>query len=150
MNRFTNFTKILTFTFLFTILHGTVGITDDAFVPYVKEFEKVCKIKTGSIVSFGNNFEKNVIGYCTPSNKNIKINKRYWDTATDYEKEMLIFHELGHCDLDRDHKEGWYIQIVDGKEVARIPISIMGAQLFYVNTYITHRDYYLEELFGKN
>ena len=48
----------------------------------------------------------NVIGQCahdpgTPTT--VIIDKSYWDNASDLEKEFLVFHELGHCVLNRDH-----------------------------------------------
>lgn len=141
MNRFTDFTKLLIFTTMIVILHATAAVTDDDFTPYVKEFEKACGITSGSIINFGNSFEKHVIGYCTPSNKNIKINRKYWNTADSYERELLIFHELGHCDLNRDHTEGYRDQ-----DPKFIPVSIMGAEIFGANIYMANRDYYIKEL----
>ena len=47
-----------------------------------------------------------VIGQCIHTEKEpntVVVDKVYWDNATDLEREFLIFHELGHCALGRDH-----------------------------------------------
>jgi len=35
----------------------------------------------------------------------IILDKPFWDNASYYKREELIFHELGHCDLNRGHTE---------------------------------------------
>ncbi len=42
--------------------------------------------------------------YYIPSSKHILINYDAWFTRPENVKEMLIFHELGHFDLDRNHE----------------------------------------------
>jgi hypothetical protein len=47
-----------------------------------------------------------VIGQCAHSDSKpntVIIDKIYWGTATDLEKEFVVFHELGHCVLNREH-----------------------------------------------
>ena len=41
--------------------------------------------------------------YSTNSTRKVNIDINYWNGATDLEKEFVIFHELGHCYLERDH-----------------------------------------------
>ncbi len=48
----------------------------------------------------------NVIGQCIRTEEEantVVVEKFYWDSADDLEREVLIFHELGHCALDRGH-----------------------------------------------
>ncbi len=50
-----------------------------------------------------------VAGTCTYSHRNpnhITIDLNFWNNSDDFSKEMIIFHELGHCYLYRDHLEG--------------------------------------------
>ena len=50
-----------------------------------------------------------VAGQCSYNHvdpNHIIINKEFWEVASDLLKEMVIFHELGHCYLYRDHREG--------------------------------------------
>lgn len=47
-----------------------------------------------------------VIGQCTRNSdqtKTITIDRFFWATYDFWEKEMVIYHELGHCFLNRDH-----------------------------------------------
>jgi hypothetical protein len=47
-----------------------------------------------------------VIGQCAHSDtkpNTVIIDQLYWNTATDLEKEFVVFHELGHCVLNREH-----------------------------------------------
>ncbi len=56
----------------------------------------------------GNITEPNVIGQCSRSESSqhaITIDQRYWRSANDLQREYLIFHELGHCVLGRDHTD---------------------------------------------
>ncbi len=70
-----------------------------------------------------------------------------WDDRNDIEKEALMFHELGHAILARQHKETTYSNT--------LPTSMMcseacaGANLFFVyNTFTPGlRKYYIDELF---
>ncbi len=81
------------------------------------------------------------IAYCTPGNNQIKINNIYWDMMNDVAKEQVLFHELGHCMLQRDHREDTH---PDGRKK-----SIMSARKRWVknDTYVVHRKEYLDELF---
>lgn len=36
----------------------------------------------------------------------IKINQNTWSHLTEVAREMIMFHELGHCALGRDHVDG--------------------------------------------
>lgn len=48
----------------------------------------------------------NVIGQCIHTEKEpntVVVDKFYWDDADDLEREFLVFHELGHCALNRGH-----------------------------------------------
>lgn len=49
---------------------------------------------------------RGTLGTCTSytdGSQVINVDERYWDRADDLDKEYLVFHELGHCILDRDH-----------------------------------------------
>ncbi len=48
----------------------------------------------------------NVVGQCktySDGSKEIVLDLVYWENATEIEREYLVFHELGHCVLERDH-----------------------------------------------
>lgn len=59
-------------------------------------------------------------GLCTENSNQtplILIDATFWATASDQGKEALVFHELGHCILQRSH-----VKVVDSNYV---PASIM-------------------------
>lgn len=62
------------------------------------------------ILKFGSTSEE-ICGQCSKIPKNgqrtIIINNDLicWKTAVDQNREALIFHELGHCILDRNHRD---------------------------------------------
>jgi len=53
-------------------------------------------------------FSSGVLGQCVSNedrNDAIQIDQSYWKepTTTDLDKEFVVFHELGHCVLNRGH-----------------------------------------------
>lgn len=68
---------------------------------YATEVEET-KILLVEIINGG------VLGQCVRSEEEsnqIHVDRSYWeeDTTSDLEKEFVVFHELGHCILNRDH-----------------------------------------------
>jgi len=90
------------------------------------------------------NLEGNISGQCqfnTVEPDRVLIDKAYWSNATDFEKEFIVFHELGHCYLNRQH--------LDLKNDRGICMSIMhSGETGCNNAYgpLT-RTQYLNELF---
>lgn len=122
--------------------------SDDVFLVYILEYQKYYNKPVTTPITFGKKFEKNVIGYCIKYGGNLKeiqINKDFWDnTKSDYCREALIFHELAHCEQDRDHDNRPY----EVSPNTFIPISLMNEYLVSCNTYTTYRSYYIQELFN--
>lgn len=79
----------------------------------------------------------------TKSQKYIEISSTYWRYATDAEKEALIFHELGHCMLNREHLDGFNLQ-------NNRYYSIMNYFSFEGEIYTRNYQYYIRELFKAN
>ena len=71
----------------------------------------------------------------------IIIDKEFWEdeNTTVNERIYLIFHELGHCDLNRDHSS---LTRSDGK-----PSSLMFP--YVMNFSDDDMEYYFNELFGR-
>ena len=87
--------------------------------------------------------EGSVAGACSTNGHNIRditIDKSFWNRANSLLREMVIFHELGHCILGRGHSEG-SLQNGICRSIMR---SGLGSCRDAYNT--TNRDYYLEEL----
>lgn len=130
---------------------------DPEVVPYVQNFEKwgqymkkdpeykVPKIHIGIGEFKDFNFRivsPNAIGVCyyLKRPRVIVVDKRFWDQASPMEREMVVFHELGHCALNRPHKtalDPWGRQI-----------SLMYPSIFNPMMYRSNREYYINELFN--
>jgi hypothetical protein len=87
-----------------------------------------------------------VIGMCTPLvisdlTPEIRINKKYWDSATDAQQYLLLAHELGHCEfwLMHDNK-----MLDDG-----CPASLMNSYLPDAECADLHFLDYAIEFYGK-
>lgn len=124
-------------------IHGI----NQAFTPYVNEFEYYLGRSIGEMpVQFGPQ-TGNIVGECIVWNdewREIKIDQDYWDNGTkdDDERMSLIFHELGHCILDRGHlNTQWNDNGVD------VYVSFMNAYLFFNAQYPEPKAYYINELF---
>lgn len=88
----------------------------------------------------------NVIGQCAhdPKKPNtVIVDRTYWNSGKDLEKEFLVFHELGHCVLNREH--------LDEADARGNCISIMtsGSAQCRINYTPDTRDKLLDELFTK-
>lgn len=79
--------------------------------------------------------------YCSKVNNNldpkITINHYNWVRLSSIYQEQLLFHELGHCLLNRSH-------LGSGAN----PVSIMNSNLFNSQTYVDNYDGLIEELFN--
>ncbi len=92
-----------------------VLVVDDTIQPYFDLFEEEGSVRGKTIDLAAANIqgiqtiieEDNVSGQCVVNSstgaKTIRVNQAFWTTASALEKEFLIFHELGHCYLDRRH-----------------------------------------------
>ena len=91
--------------------------------------------------------EADVVGTCSYggfSPGKVVIDDSFWQRAGYYSKEMIVFHELGHCFLFRDHLEG---QRPNGSCVSIMRSGLQRCRDIYSNT---TQDYYLDELFSVN
>lgn len=70
----------------------------------------------------------------------IVLDEQYWETISYWYKEAIIFHELGHCELDLEHDEEKVSTWYDDR-----PRSIMHP--FNHSYYRYFRDEYIEQMF---
>jgi len=85
-----------------------------------------------------------VAGTCTTNGhdlRHITIDQSFWSRASHLTREMIIFHELGHCVLGRGHEEGTF-----ENGICR---SIMRSGLGDCHDAYNgrNREYFVEELF---
>lgn len=94
-----------------------------------------------------------VNGVCSsPSgsrNRTVRIDREKWKIKTIAEKEILIFHELGHCILDLDHDSSTITKVVnEGRTTWKdVPGSIMASLTLQDHFYLENRVFYLDQLF---
>lgn len=127
---------------------------DPALQPFFEEFEYQASLRglqvdiaaekiVGKIEELT---EEHVAGQCTYGaniNNEITIDRTFWnDFPQYYIREMVIFHELGHCYLSLDHREGAY---PDG---TCLSIMRSGLDDCRDNYSPSTRDRYLDELFS--
>lgn len=89
--------------------------------------------------------EGSVAGTCSTNGhdlRHITIDESFWNQASHLLKEMVVFHELGHCILGRGHEESAF-----PNGICR---SIMRSGLGSCrDAYIPqNRDYFIQELFS--
>jgi hypothetical protein len=123
---------------------------DDRLLPYFNRFVKEASAR-GKVITLDNLAgqiseiqENNVVAQCTKFQTKpnlVKVAKEYWQNGTESEKEFYIFHELGHCLLNRDH--------LDTKDASGNCLSIMhststACKFSYSEA---NRKSYLDELF---
>jgi len=95
----------------------------------------------GSIENISDEGVAGTCSYGSRSPRHVTVDLSFWQGAGFYSREMVVFHELGHCILNRDHKEettanGFCASIMrSGTESCRTPYDAQN------------RNYYLNELF---
>ncbi|HRX29937.1 MAG TPA: hypothetical protein P5235_11160 [Saprospiraceae bacterium] len=125
---------------------------DSYMKPYIDRFEKEAKLRGVDVSGRIANLEayifdipdNGVAGLCrhnTDSPNRIEIDIVYWNKSNDLEKEYVVFHELGHCVLDRVHN--------DEKDAQGNCVTIMqsGTTNCIPNYTEETRESYLDELF---
>lgn len=95
------------------------SIVDDRLEPYVQMFIEesitqrvLVNINNLTVVFMSHermierSKNPNVIGLCSGRGHNnpvVYINEKYWDSASEEDRMVLMYHELGHCVLGREH-----------------------------------------------
>lgn len=130
---------------------------DPEFEPYVQEFilEAAKRGKTidfsdsGLSIQFSDLPLTDANGVCYLGRYQIEIDKADWFSFTERFRSYLLFHELGHCELDRLHRndqfdDGSWKSILKGSPFLdaqnRKPVPYFGFRI----------DYYIDELFNES
>lgn len=90
---------------------------------------------------------EDVAGVCNYNSRrpnHIGIDETFWNTTSDRWREMVVFHELGHCVLLRGHREGSF---ENGLCVSIMRSGTGSCRDAYRNN---TREYYLDELFDES
>lgn len=124
-------------------------VIEAAFIPLVTEFETYSTKAVTTPVYFVDDLSLNILGVCIVwtrgdlTYKEIKVNRQTFGRDA-VESEMIIFHELGHCELGRPHSPD-LTRTPDGRI---IPFSLMYAVLFLSTDYSQFHEHFIRELFG--
>jgi hypothetical protein len=131
----------------------SIAVVDADLQPYFDQFEAEGKSR-GIIVDFktipvagilSNTLAPEISGQCQHDSNNpdrLLINQTSWLQSDAMEREFLVFHELGHCYLQRSH--------LDTKDSRGFCMSIMhsGASVCRNDYNAQTRSAYLDELFN--
>ena len=126
--------------------------TNPIFNEYVAKFERDGKVLTqdqsfsiGDIpINFGDTKNPRFDGLCIKypnGDREVLMKKSWWDRSSKDEREILLYHELGHCRLNRSHDE---------HKVHNTKTSIMNPVVPNVLHYMDYRTQYVQELFTGN
>lgn len=86
------------------------------------------------------------VGYCNfLEPRVVVINKEWFDNAPEENREVLMYHELGHCVLDLDHTTDCndFFHIVS----CNSPKSLMYPTIGWKG-YFQNKEWYIQELFS--
>ncbi len=136
--------------------HDSFLQVDAPFQNFVNNFEQVSATEgqpltiNDLVIQFGNTPTLNETGVCewadneTPK---ITVNERIWNTLNDYDKQEVIFHELGHCILKRIHQTS---EIMAYSNTIQVAESIMYPYRISGTIYRDNMVHYNGELFSKH
>jgi len=127
----------------------TTYTTDPEFYSYIDNFNSDFSLNTKVAISFGDidPYSETAVGACfkRKAGNYIFIRKETWESYNDYQKEVLIYHELGHCELNLGHVEGQF-----NLGVIPCPNSIMRSHMFSffeaINCYARDTNFYIQEM----
>jgi hypothetical protein len=130
--------------------HTPVVQIDEPFKPYVTAFQaraamvgynvKISDLIVTTVDSFS---DPNVVGMCLGMNQNdqtptISVSKFYWPKLEVSFREEMLFHELGHCVLNRNHRPD---------QSNNLSLSVMNPYIFGSRVYEANYGQYMHELF---
>lgn len=133
---------------------GRAGTIDPVFRIHVLEFEQLLGTSIGDVpITFGTTGQDTAAQCETEytGEREIVVDRREWEAGIsaygpEY-GEMLLFHELGHCVLNRGHTHAFYTFTDEHGDEYEAPASIMHPMGVPIG-YKQFRDYYLAELFA--
>ena len=138
------------------------SVSNSVFLPFINEFEENARKELGQKdfkvvnvpINFGDTENKEFVGVCfkySNGEKEILIKKEWWDgfggdsKNSLAQKRSLIFHELGHCVLNRKHTN----DLVD-KDDHKIKVSLMHSSIIPGREFLEFHDEYIHELFTQD
>jgi hypothetical protein len=122
------------------------GSVEKQFIPHIVKFSNI----TGRVVDVTMRFSElkdDYVGMCTiykSGRRVVEIDESFWNESDYNEREELIFHELGHCVLNRRHSE---TMATHPEYNYKFPNSIMYPYVFgHRSFYERFKEHYYQEL----
>lgn len=118
---------------------------DPVFQPYINSFVSDARahevtVDTSTLAIYWHNFGwSRAVADCDMAGT-IRMGIKYWNSADDIERLLVLYHEMGHCVLGRYHDTAL---LPNGQ-----PASIMNPYNIDEAVFLADRDYYLTELFS--
>lgn len=124
-------------------------------LPYVRSFEAAYGKSIGNItVNFGDTGDKKLTGVCNirlDGRREVLISSFWWEifkSKTPVINEPLVWHELGHCVLSRNHSSAKMpVNTPEGEREGPASVMYPTAAWYYFSEY---RAYYIGELFRRS
>jgi len=130
-----------------------VYVTSDAR-PYVDSFEmfgrlninrrfKITRVSVRFVDKYPPGVKQDTIGECSTNFgmiPSITLLRSWWDSVDTYDREQLVFHELGHCVLYEGHYKRKFSN--------GMPQSMMYPEIIGARYYNKNRAYYIWRLFS--
>jgi hypothetical protein len=112
----------------------------DPFARYRQAFETVMRVSTIGVEIGFEKLKRPMVGVChfAPDSRIVNVDPSYWAMISEYQREALIFHELGHCVLNLEH--------IDQNMVDGCPASNMSPEMLTDACYLAHRAYYARHM----
>ena len=129
-----------------------VNPIDLGLLPFFQQFEEEAALRgievdlssigiTGVIEDIDEDFVAGTCTYGTHLPGDVVIDLTFWNNSNNFTKEMVVFHELGHCYLRRDHLETRFSNGTCGS------IMRSGTRNCFDNYNAQTRSFYIDELF---
>ena len=118
---------------------------DSEFESYYNEFSSIYGEDVNYISITFTTIEKHTVGKCliySDGMKRIVIDKDSWEEFDDSTREVLVFHELGHCHFGRKHDDS----VFSMGDFENIPESIMNTYILEKQWYDQLKNHYQDEL----
>ena len=108
---------------------------DSEFLPYIHKYESLKGSSIRDNIRFAFEHHRYLAGRCivtlqTIGIRWILIDLSFWHNSSPSERESVIFHELGHCDLNREHENKRSSSIMDSGQPLLHPQDFLYRELF--------------------
>ena len=123
--------------------------TADKYVKaYTRYFEAQTKVSIDRNKIFFAKLKGKPVGFCYVDKQLVVIDKEYWLKATPNQRQILLFHEFGHCYFKREHNHD-KLKKFDGDD-KECPTSLMLPHIFNYQDahrcWAKNKTYYFKEL----